>query len=99
MCERQTYFAAIFIANTGADAKGWWWYFGQTPAQIGSLVQQHNARLIDLRQYQAGTGTTYAVVMVENTERISPGSVRVLKTVRQNEGLLRQAAEVRQGAR
>src|SRR5437868_13198 len=31
-----------------------------------------------------------AVVMVENTERVSPDSVSVLKTVRANEGLLRR---------
>jgi hypothetical protein len=61
-----TNFAAIFVSNTGADARSWWWYFGQTPTQIGSLVQEHNARLIDLRQYSAGGSERYAVVMVEN---------------------------------
>src|SRR5215475_4235800 len=40
-----------------------------------------------------------AVVMVENTERLSPESVRVLKTTRENEGLLRRGAEARQGDR
>ncbi|MGP0020132.1 MAG: hypothetical protein ACLPHP_16290 [Candidatus Sulfotelmatobacter sp.] len=62
-----TYFAAIFISNTGADAAGWWWYFGQNPASISSLLQQNNARLIDLRQYSANGTTQYAVVMVQNT--------------------------------
>jgi molybdopterin molybdotransferase len=38
-----------------------------------------------------------AVVMVENTERISPTSVRILKAARENEGLLRQGAEARAG--
>lgn len=38
-----------------------------------------------------------AVVMVENSERISPESVRILKTVRANEGLLRRGVEARQG--
>jgi len=38
-----------------------------------------------------------AVVMVENTERPSPVSVRILKGVRENEGLLRRGAEARQG--
>jgi molybdopterin molybdotransferase len=40
-----------------------------------------------------------AVVMVENTERLSPEAVRVLKTTRENEGLLRRGAEARQGDR
>jgi len=38
-----------------------------------------------------------AVVMVENTERLSPASVRILKTARENEGLLQRGAEARQG--
>jgi molybdopterin molybdotransferase len=38
-----------------------------------------------------------AVVMVENTERPSPSTVRILKTARENEGLLRRGAEARQG--
>ena len=38
-----------------------------------------------------------AVVMVENTERISSTSVRVLKVARENEGLLRRGTEARQG--
>jgi molybdopterin molybdotransferase len=40
-----------------------------------------------------------AVVMIENTERLSPQSVRVLKTVRENEGLLRRGSESRKGDR
>src|SRR5262245_28510332 len=38
-----------------------------------------------------------AVVMVENTQRLSPTSVRVLQSVRENEGLLRRGAEARKG--
>jgi hypothetical protein len=60
-------FAAVFISNTSGDAKSWWWYYGQTPAQIGTLLKQHNARLIDLRQYPFNGSTQYAAVMVENT--------------------------------
>jgi molybdopterin molybdotransferase len=40
-----------------------------------------------------------AVVMVEHTERLSPGRVRILKTARENEGLLRRGAEARKGER
>jgi len=65
--DEKTYFAAIFISNTGDDARSWWWYFGQTPAQIGTLLLQHNARLIDFRQYSANGAMQYAAVMVENT--------------------------------
>jgi len=38
-----------------------------------------------------------AVVMLENTERLSPSSVRILKAVRENEGLLRRGTEAREG--
>ncbi len=38
-----------------------------------------------------------AVAMVEDTERLSPNSVRVLKGARENQGLLRRGAEGRRG--
>src|SRR5262245_61137641 len=38
-----------------------------------------------------------AVVMVENTERPSEASVRIMKRVRENDGLLRRGAEARLG--
>jgi len=40
-----------------------------------------------------------AVVMVEHTERLTDGSVRILRSVRMGEGLLRRASESRQGER
>ncbi|MGH7121073.1 MAG: hypothetical protein ACREFP_19140, partial [Acetobacteraceae bacterium] len=60
-------FAAAFIANTGADARRWWWYYGQTQASVGTHVTQNKARLIDFRQYSAGGATRYSAVMVDNT--------------------------------
>jgi hypothetical protein len=36
------------VANTGADAKGWWWYVGQTAAGVDALLSADNARLIDI---------------------------------------------------
>jgi molybdopterin molybdotransferase len=38
-----------------------------------------------------------AVVMVEHTERLSPDRVRILRSVREGEGLMRLGVEVRQG--
>jgi molybdopterin molybdotransferase len=40
-----------------------------------------------------------AVVMVEHTEAVPPAQVRILRTAREGEGLLRRAAELRQGER
>lgn len=62
-----TYFAAVLLSNTGADMKKWWWYDGQTQAQVDALVQQNNARLINLHGYMTGAGMRYAVVMISNT--------------------------------
>ncbi len=63
----ETFFAAVFISNTGADAASWWWYYGQRPANISALLQTNKARLVDLRQYSANGATVYAAVMVDNT--------------------------------
>jgi N-acyl-D-amino-acid deacylase len=60
-------FAALMLHNVGADENGWWWYYGVSPSQITTLTQQHNARLVDLREYWNGSASTYAVVMVSNT--------------------------------
>jgi hypothetical protein len=51
----------VLIKNTGVDAKGWWWYVGQTPAQIGQLLEDNHARLVDLEPDGPGT---FAAVMV-----------------------------------
>jgi molybdopterin molybdotransferase len=40
-----------------------------------------------------------AVVMVEHTEAVPPSRVRILRTAREGEGLLRRAAELRRGER
>jgi molybdopterin molybdotransferase len=40
-----------------------------------------------------------AVVMVEHTEAVAPSRVRILRSVREGEGLLRRAAELRRGER
>jgi hypothetical protein len=63
----QTLTASILLPNTGADGKAWWWYYNVTTDQIGTLLQQNNARLIDFRSYNNGTSTVYAVVMISNT--------------------------------
>jgi molybdopterin molybdotransferase len=40
-----------------------------------------------------------AVVMVEHTERVSPDRVRILRSVREAEGLMRRGVEMREGDR
>lgn len=60
-------FAVVMVPNTGAQARAWWWYFGVTPTQIGSLLTTNNARLTALRPYMESGQEVFAVIMVSNT--------------------------------
>ncbi len=65
-----TYFAVIMNHNVGTDYSGWFWYYGQTNAQIATALTQNNARLVDWRSYKSGSTTLYSAVMVPN---VGPG--------------------------
>ena len=62
-------FTVRMVRNSGSYAvAGWWWYYGLTFPQVGTLLTNNGARLIDLEPYDAGGGTIrYAAVMVANT--------------------------------
>lgn len=60
-------FAVAMVANTGADAKAWWYYYGQNASQIPALIAAHNARLTSLESYASNGQTLYAVIMIANT--------------------------------
>src|SRR5881628_3957322 len=84
-----------------------WQDVSQTPAVLEVIAESRAGKAagIELRPgacCEIMTGAPLpagadAVVMVEHTERVSPTAVRVLRSVRENEGLLRQAAEIRAG--
>ncbi len=62
-----TYFASAMVTNTGADAKGWYWWVG-TAAQIQADLAAHSTvRLVDLEPYASGSGTLYAAIAISNT--------------------------------
>lgn len=63
----QIRFAAVMIANTGADAKAWWWYYNADPAQLNTLCQNNTARLTHISAYVTGGQTKYAAIMISNT--------------------------------
>lgn len=69
----QLRFAVIMKPNTGADATGWWWYYGQTPQNLSAKLTEHKARLIDLERYRDGGQTRYAAIMVSNQGAKSTG--------------------------
>jgi hypothetical protein len=60
-----TRYAVVMIPNTGADAMAWWWYFGVTGSQVGTLLQQNNAFLISIQPTDA-SGSTFNVVMQQS---------------------------------
>jgi hypothetical protein len=60
-------FTAAMVQNTGAYAKGWWWYYNLTLTDVGNLLSQNSARLIDIEPYEVSGVIRYAVVMVSNT--------------------------------
>ena len=44
----KTLYAIIMIANTGADAKAWWWYLDLAPQSVGSQLTANKSRSLDL---------------------------------------------------
>ena len=59
--------AAILIANTGTDAKTWWWYTGQTSTGINSTLSANNGRLVCFDRYQTGGVDRWTTVQIANT--------------------------------
>jgi hypothetical protein len=60
-------FAVAMVANTGADAKSWWYYYGMTPTEISNLAATNHARLTNLESYATNGQTRYTVIMIVNT--------------------------------
>ena len=50
-----TFYTAIMISNTGADADAWWWYVNVSPATLSTLVSQHKARITYMTPGSTGT--------------------------------------------
>ncbi len=63
----QVRYAAIMVSNQGDKATGWWWYYGQTAAQVKERISQHHARLLDVERYGAGGNQRFDIILVPNT--------------------------------
>src|SRR5579883_2100563 len=63
----QIRYTAVMIANTGPDAKAWWYYPNLTAAEVGQQAVAHNARVTSIRSYVLNGQTYYAVVYIQNT--------------------------------
>jgi hypothetical protein len=60
-------FAVVMVKNTGADAKGYWWYYGQSISSLSSLLTTNKARLLVVDPYTSGSSTLYTAVMIPNS--------------------------------
>jgi hypothetical protein len=60
-------FNVSMIANSGADAKSWWYYYNMSAAGITSTASAANARLTTLKSYTLNGQTYYAFIMISNT--------------------------------
>lgn len=72
---------------------------GESRAGLASNVHVQKGQCCEIMTGAPLPSGANAVVMVENTERLSQSSVRICKSVRENEGLLRLGAESRKGER
>src|SRR5215471_1583851 len=72
---------------------------GESRAGLGADVTVQQGQCCEIMTGAPVPPGANAVVMVEDTERPSPAAVRILKTTRENAGLLRRGAEARQGDR
>lgn len=62
----QRLYAAVMVSNTGANNKAWWYYAGQTSAQLATRVSQTGGRIVDLDSYDTSGGTRYDAVLIKN---------------------------------
>jgi molybdopterin molybdotransferase len=72
---------------------------GESRAGFASNVHVQKGQCCEIMTGAPLPAGANAVVMVEHTERLSQSSVRICKSVRENEGLLRLGAECRKGDR
>jgi hypothetical protein len=59
-----TYYTAIMISNTGADANSWWWYVDSSVSSISSALNTDDAQILDVTN--SGDGS-FNVAMVSCT--------------------------------
>ncbi|MDP9402038.1 MAG: serine hydrolase [Actinomycetota bacterium] len=56
-------YAAVFVTNSGSDAKAWEWWIDHTPAEVTSRVNAFGGRVVDLERQADGT---YVFIQVKN---------------------------------
>lgn len=57
-------FAAVMVDNRGARETGWFWFQGQTQAQLAARLAEKNMRPIDIERHTDGGSSRFDVIMV-----------------------------------
>jgi hypothetical protein len=60
-------FAVTEVANSGAYASGWYWYYGLTPSQVATKAINLNARVTVLHCVRHASKDSCAAIMIKNT--------------------------------
>jgi hypothetical protein len=63
----QLLFAVVLVPNTGADQKGWWWYYGSFAQVTGAIAALPSARVVEAENYTFNGNRGYAAVAISNT--------------------------------
>ncbi len=58
-----TKYAVAAVANTGADAKAWQYFYGQTASEIGTRLREFGGRLVNLERTSSGR---FNIILVRN---------------------------------
>ena len=59
-------YSGVFVRNTGAYAKVWWWYDSILASEVTQRLGLNGARLIDIEPHFVNGTLRYAAVMIDN---------------------------------
>ena len=60
-------YAAVWVANTGADNRAWWWNPDVDAETLGGMLDDNKGRLVSLDTFTVGSDRRFAGAWVENT--------------------------------
>lgn len=67
-------FSVTLVKNTGAHkSAGWWWLYNTSPDAINELVDEKNARVVDIETYKVNGERKFAAVFVLNKGKRETG--------------------------
>jgi hypothetical protein len=66
-------FSAVMVANTGASAVHWWWYYDTSVSDIVDFASQNGARVFDIESYvpDALAPRQYGALMINNSNALT----------------------------